>query len=208
MKEKKDGGQGGAFSRRDFLKTSAAGAVTAGLAAGTPAKASPANAVTVGPGAVPLTIRVDGQEKAISLEPRVTLLDALRDHLETTGPKRVCDRGTCGACTVSMNGSLVYACSVLAIEADGAEIETVASVGSPEALHPLQAAIVEHDGSQCGFCTPGFVMACKSLLDKHPNPSRKDVELGLGGNLCRCGTYIGLRAAIDDLTGKGGIRNG
>lgn len=208
MERDKDGGKGGAFSRRDFLKTSAAGAVTAGLAAGSHVKAASANTGAVGPNAVPVTLRVDGQEKRLNLEPRVTLLDALRDHLAITGPKRVCDRGTCGACTVLMDGSLVYSCSVLAIEADGHEIETVASVGTPESLHPVQAAIVEHDGSQCGFCTPGFVMACKTLLDKNPHPSRKDIELGLGGNLCRCGTYIGLRSAIGEMTGEGGIKNG
>jgi len=132
------------------------------------------------------------------VEPRVTLLDALRDRLDLTGAKKVCDRGTCGSCTVIMDGDPVYSCNVLAVEAQGKAITTVEGLGSPEKLHPMQAAFVNNDAQQCGFCTPGFVVACKAFLDKHPNPTREQVERGLGGNLCRCGTYVGVTQAVLD----------
>jgi xanthine dehydrogenase YagT iron-sulfur-binding subunit len=138
---------------------------------------------------------VNGQNKPVEVEPRVTLLDALRQDLDVTGAKRVCDRGTCGACTMLVDGKPVYACTMLAIDAQGAKITTVEGLAT-SGLHPLQQAFVDHDGLQCGFCTPGFVVACKAFLDKHPRPTREDVEHGLGGNLCRCGTYAGIREAV------------
>ncbi|HXK62023.1 MAG TPA: (2Fe-2S)-binding protein, partial [Acidobacteriota bacterium] len=156
----------------------------------------------LGPGPVPVTLQVNGKSHRLQLEPRVTLLDVLRNHLDLTGTKEVCDRGTCGACTVLLDGKPVYACSVLAVDAQGKKIETIESLGTPEKLHPIQAAFVENDALQCGFCTPGFVMASKALLDRNPNPSREEIEKGLGGNLCRCGTYAGIRAAL--LSVKGG----
>src|SRR5439155_16291469 len=116
----------------------------------------------VGPGKVPMTLRVNGKSLQAELEPRVTLLDALRNHLDLTGAKKVCDRANCGACTVILDGKPVYSCTVLAIEAQGVEIQTVEGLGAPGSLHPLQAAFVENDAQQCGFCTPGFVMACKA----------------------------------------------
>ncbi|MFP5287827.1 MAG: (2Fe-2S)-binding protein, partial [Thermoanaerobaculia bacterium] len=149
-----------------------------------------------GPGAVPMTFQVNGETRQAALEPRVTLLDALRDHLDLTGAKKVCDRGTCGACTVILEGKSVYACSVLAIEAQGRSIQTVEGIGRPNRLHPLQAAFVEQDAQQCGFCTPGFVMAAKALLDRNPHPSLDEVHQGLSGNFCRCGTYAGMRKAV------------
>jgi xanthine dehydrogenase YagT iron-sulfur-binding subunit len=145
---------------------------------------------------VAMSFRVNGKQLEARLEPRVTLLDALRDQFELTGAKRVCDRGTCGACTVLLDGNAVYACSVLAIEAQGRPIATVEGLGTPEKMHPLQAAFVENDAQQCGFCTPGFVMAAKALLDANSNPSLADVHRGLSGNFCRCGTYAGLRQAV------------
>ncbi len=138
-------------------------------------------------------LSVNGVRRLAEVEPRVTLLDLLRDHLDVTGPKKVCDRGTCGACTVLENGRLVYACSRLAVEAGGAEITTVEGLGTPDSMHPLQAAFVEHDAQQCGFCTPGFVMALSHLLEKQPNPDDDEIDRALSGNLCRCGTYQGLR---------------
>ncbi|HSK79717.1 MAG TPA: (2Fe-2S)-binding protein [Thermoanaerobaculia bacterium] len=189
------------FSRRDFLRGSAlAGAVGGGLLA--PVETEAAGPRTeegvqiFGPGPVPMRFRVNGKPHGATLEPRVTLLDALRDSLGFTGAKRVCDRGTCGACTVLLDGKAVYACSVLAIAAQGSQIQTVESLGRPDKLHPLQAAFVDHDAQQCGFCTPGFVMAAKALLDRNPNPRVADVHEGLSGNLCRCGTYAGLRKAV------------
>ena len=149
-----------------------------------------------GPGPVPLTLSVNGKRFNAELEPRVTLLDALREHFDVTGPKRVCDRGECGACTVLIDNRLVYSCTTLAIESQGKEIVTAEGLGGGERPHPVQSAFVNNDAQQCGFCTPGFVMACKAFLDKHPHPTREQVEKGLGGNLCRCGTYAGIRPAV------------
>ena len=188
-----------AVSRRDFLK-GAGVAVSGGLIAGEHAAAALPDAKTpiVGPGAVPVTLRINGKLEKLNIEPRVTLLDALRNYLDITGAKKVCDRATCGACTVILDGKPVYACSVLAIEAQGKDIQTIEGLTTGGKLHPVSAAFVEHDAQQCGFCTPGFVMAVKSFLDKHPNPSMEEVEKGLGGNLCRCGTYAGIRQAALD----------
>jgi xanthine dehydrogenase YagT iron-sulfur-binding subunit len=137
------------------------------------------------------------------VEPRVTLLDALRDSLDITGAKRVCDRGECGACTVMIDNKTVYACSMLAIEAQGKQIITVESLMQGGKLHPIQQAFVDHDASQCGFCTPGFVVSCKAFLDKHPHPSPDDIRRGLSGNLCRCGTYAGIREVIAQAARRG-----
>jgi xanthine dehydrogenase YagT iron-sulfur-binding subunit len=150
----------------------------------------------VGPGGVSVQLKINGKLKPLKVEPRTTLLDALRNRLDVTGAKRVCDRGTCGACTVLLNGKPVYACSVLAIEAQGQDIVTVEGLGSPEHLHPLQAAFIANDAQQCGFCTPGFVVACKAFLDGNPDPALEEVQKGLGGNLCRCGTYAGIGPAV------------
>ena len=188
------------YSRRDFFRTGAAGTLTGSLVAGAASTLAAAAADELaGPAPVSIALNVDGRNRSLDVEPRITLLDALRDDLDVTGAKRVCDRGTCGACTVLMDGKVVYACSVLAIDAEGSSIETVASIGSSANLHPVQEAFVEHDASQCGFCTPGFIVASKAVLDKHPQPSRHDLKKGLGGNLCRCGTYAGIHDALADL---------
>jgi len=183
-------------SRREFLQGAAVGALTAGILTDRLGAAEATSGAFVGPGAVPMTLTIDGETRKVSLEPRVTLLDAMRNDLGVTGPKRVCDRGTCGACTVLLDGKPTYACSVLAIEAQGHRVETVASLGGPDALHPIQAAFVEHDALQCGFCTPGFVMATKALLDRDPSPDDEAIDRALGGNQCRCGTYAGMRRAV------------
>jgi xanthine dehydrogenase YagT iron-sulfur-binding subunit len=151
---------------------------------------------TSGPGAVPVTLKINGKPVNLNLEPRVTLIDALRNYADFTGAKKVCDRATCGACTVIMDGKVVYSCTVLAIDAQGKDIQTIEGLASNGKLHPVSAAFVNHDAQQCGYCTPGFVMAAKGFLDKHPNPTNDDVEKGLGGNLCRCGTYVGVRKAV------------
>lgn len=197
--------RGSGWSRRDFLQGSAAGAVATGLMAEgiVPKDAEAAAGGLVGPDPIPMSFRINGQALTATLEPRVTLLDALRNHLNLTGAKKVCDRGTCGACTVIMDGKPVYACSMLAIEAQGRDIQTIEGLGTPDELHPLQEAFVENDAQQCGFCTPGFVMACKALVDAHPNPGEKELSEGLGGNLCRCGTYAGIRKAVQTVAGKG-----
>jgi xanthine dehydrogenase YagT iron-sulfur-binding subunit len=200
-KEKPDDYSG--VSRRDFLKISTISAAAVPIlgtkvvqAAGEPVK-------VYGPGKVPVELTVDGQKHSLQLEPRVTLLDALRDQLEITGAKRVCDRAACGACTVLMDNRAVYACSVLAIEAQGNAITTVEALMQGESLHPIQQAFVDNDASQCGFCTPGFVVAFKALLDQHPNASPEEIRRGLSGNLCRCGTYHGIQLAIAQIAQKG-----
>lgn len=185
------------LSRRDFLK-GASMAVSSGLLV-TPEAAVAApdhTAGVVGPGEVPLTLQINGKPRSLKVEPRVTLLDALRNRLDLTGAKKVCDRGTCGACTVILDGRPVYACNVLAIEAEGHAITTIEGIATEDNLHPVMKAFIAHDAQQCGFCTPGFVMSCKAFLDKHPHPKMEEVAHGLGGNLCRCGTYAGVRLAV------------
>jgi xanthine dehydrogenase YagT iron-sulfur-binding subunit len=183
-------------SRRDFLKGSGL-ALSLPLITGEAAEAKAiANVPIIGPDKTDITLTINGKPVKASVEPRVTLLDCLRNELDTTGAKRVCDRGTCGACTVQMDGKPVYSCTVLAIEAQGHKITTVESLANGDKLHPVQQAFWDNDAQQCGFCTPGFVMACKSLLDKHPTPTDEQIKLGLGGNLCRCGTYVGIKAAV------------
>jgi xanthine dehydrogenase YagT iron-sulfur-binding subunit len=146
---------------------------------------------------------VNGKKHKLELEPRVTLLDALRDNLGITGAKRVCDKAECGACTVLIDDKPVYACAVLAIEAQGKQIATVESLMEGGKLHPIQQAFVDNDASQCGFCTPGFVVAFKAFLDKHPHPTPDEIRRGLSGNLCRCGTYHGIQQAIAQMAQKG-----
>jgi xanthine dehydrogenase YagT iron-sulfur-binding subunit len=194
------------FTRRAFLRGGAAGAVTTGLLSGglAPGLAEAGSLDVVGPGPVPIALRVNGEARTLELEPRVTLLEALRHELAVTGAKNVCDRGTCGACTVLLDGQPAYACSVLAIDAQGREITTVEGLGTLERMSPVQQAFVDHDAQQCGFCTPGFVVACHALLERHPNPTREQVEAGLGGNLCRCGTYVGIREAVLQAAGREG----
>ncbi len=182
-------------SRRDFLKISGVSAAVP-LVSEVSALAMADEVKELGPGKVPVTLSVNGKKLNAQLEPRVTLLDALRDKFELTGAKRVCDRGTCGACTVLMDDKPVYACSVLAIDAQGREVTTIESLGEPGKLHPIQQAFVDHDAQQCGFCTPGFVMATKAFLERNPNPTLEEIKQGLGGNFCRCGTYAGMREAV------------
>lgn len=209
MKSKKDPPQGkGSVSRRGFIRGVGVGGGALGLvSASVPAAAQSTG--TLGPGPVPVTLKINGQTKNVTVEPRVTLLDALRNHLDMTGAKRVCDRGTCGACTVIMNGKVVYACSVLAVDAQGKDIQTIEGLGQAGRTHPVAAAFVRHDAQQCGYCTPGFVMAAKGLLDRNPNVrTEAEVEQALGGNLCRCGTYVGVRKAVLDAAREMKTRGG
>jgi xanthine dehydrogenase YagT iron-sulfur-binding subunit len=183
------------LTRRNFLKTAGAGAVATGVV-GLAASASAGAAVVLGPGAVPLSLDVNGTVKKLSVEPRVTLLDALRDDLGLTGAKPACDRGACGACTVLVDGEPIASCMMLAADAQGRKITTVEGLGTPEAMSPLQAAFVECDALQCGFCTPGFVVAGTALLTRNSNPSLTEIKAGLAGNLCRCGTYGRIFEAV------------
>jgi xanthine dehydrogenase YagT iron-sulfur-binding subunit len=185
------------FSRRTFLKTVGAGGVAAGVLG--PAETTGAQAVNAaGPGAVPVTLTVNGRAHKLELEPRVTLLDALRTRLDMTGVKRVCDRGSCGACTMIVDGKTIYACSTLAIESQGKAIRTVESFTQSTVLHPVQQAFCEHDGLMCGFCTPGFVVSAVALLERTPKPTREQARKALDGNICRCGTYARVLEAVLD----------
>jgi xanthine dehydrogenase YagT iron-sulfur-binding subunit len=199
MSDREDDVKSG-VSRREFLKISGIAAASVPLIAGPTVLTVAGEEVEVhGPGKTAVKLNVNGKNYSAELEPRVTLLDALREDFEITGPKRVCDRGACGACTVLMENAPVYACSVLAIEAQGKRIITVEGLMQGEQLHPVQAAFVENDAQQCGFCTPGFVVATKAFLDKHPNPTPEQVHRGLGGNFCRCGTYDGIRKVVSQI---------
>ena len=142
------------------------------------------------------------QVHRLEVEPRVTLLDALRTRLNAiTGVKRVCDRGACGACTMIVDGKTIYACSTLAIEAQGKTIRTVESFTQGTVLHPVQQAFCDNDGLMCGFCTPGFVTATVALLEKNPKPTAEQAKRALDGNICRCGTYVRVLEAA--LSAKG-----
>jgi aerobic-type carbon monoxide dehydrogenase small subunit (CoxS/CutS family) len=181
------------LSRRTFLKTVGVGAAATGLVA---QGARPAEAAILGPDAVPFTLRVNGGLHTVTVEPRVTLLRALRNHLGLTGAKEVCERGACGGCTVLFDGEPICACLMLAVDAVGHEITTVEGLGTPEKLSPVQAAFVERDAFQCGFCTPGFVVASTALLTKNPTPTLEEIKAGLTGNICRCGTYSRIFEAV------------
>jgi xanthine dehydrogenase YagT iron-sulfur-binding subunit len=198
-----DNVEGSGVSRRDFLKISGISVAVPMVAGPKMVMAAGQEVPVYGPGKVPMEFAINGKNYKATLEPRVTLLDALRDQFDLTGAKRVCDRAECGACTVLMDNKPVYSCSVLAIEAQHKPITTVESLMQDGTLHPVQQAFVENDASQCGFCTPGFVVSCKAFLDKHPHPTQEDIRRGLSGNLCRCGTYDGIRKAIAQVAQKG-----
>jgi len=203
VKLPKDSSDHSPVSRRDFLKISSI-SVAVPLVAGPKMVLAAAEEVPVqGPGKVPMEFSINAKSYKAELEPRVTLLDALRDQFDLTGAKRVCDRAECGACTVLMDNKTVYACSVLAIEAQHKAITTVELLMQAGKLHPVQQAFVDQDASQCGFCTPGFVVSCQTFLHAHPQPTPDEIRRGLSGNLCRCGTYAGIRQAVAQIAQKG-----
>ena len=195
------------FTRRDFLRGLGIGAATGGgllgaagaarAAGAAPPAGSPGDAVRrLGPGPISLNLKINGRARALKAEPRATLLDVLRDRLDLTGSKRICDRGECGGCAVLLDGKPAFSCMVLAVDARGRAITTIEGIGTPERLHPVQSAFVEKDALQCGFCTPGFVVAAKALLDRNAAPGLAEVREALAGHLCRCGTYPRVFEAV------------
>ena len=181
-------------SRREFLKTVGVGSVAATFVK--PIAAAAQLPSPLGPGEVAITLTVNGRSQMLSIEPRVTLLDALRTRLALTGTKRVCDRGACGACTVIIDGRAYNACSMLAIEAQGRNIRTIEGLAQGAALHPVQQAICDQDALMCGFCTPGCVMAAVALLERQPAPTPQQAKRALDGNFCRCGCNVGLLKVV------------
>ncbi len=187
----------GGFTRRDLVRGTLVGAI----AAGAPVKLRAAETGTVGPGPAPLELKVNGEVHHLSVEPRVTLVDALRDRIGLTGTKSVCGRGACGACTVLLDGAAVCSCLTLAHEAAGRSITTIEGLASNGRLSPLQEAFVAADALQCGFCTSGMVLSCKVLLDHNPKPTRAEIRAAVAGNLCRCGTYPHVFDAVEAAAG-------
>lgn len=189
-------------SRRRFIQGVSAGTAAAVLAPElSQAQLQIEEEVTDQP-RVPIRLRVNGRTFKVNVEPRWTLLDVLRNQLDLTGTKRVCDRGECGACTVLVEGRPVYSCLLLALDAQEKDIQTIEGVSGNGRLHPLQEAFVKHDALQCGFCTPGMVMSLKVLLDRNQNPSLDEVKEAISGNLCKCGTYPKIFRAAREAAAK------
>jgi xanthine dehydrogenase YagT iron-sulfur-binding subunit len=187
----------GGVSRRDFIKGMGTGALGTAVLA-------PLHGQTIATkkGRVPvyerktIALKVNGKDVSLAVEANETLLDVLRDKLDLTGAKKVCDRGECGGCTVLLDGAPVYACMLLAVRAEGKAVTTVEGLANGDRLSPVQEAFIEKDGYQCGFCTPGFLMTTSAFLEKNPAPSLDEIKLALSGNLCRCGNYAKIYEAV------------
>lgn len=196
------------LSRRSFLKGAGVTSLGVAIAGGSgliqPVEAEESASNIVGPSAFAVVLQVNGTSKKVTLEPRTTLAEALRDGLHLTGTKVGCDRAACGACTVILDGKTVPACMTLALDAVGRSVQTIEGLAPEGKLHPLQSAFVEKDALQCGFCTSGMVMSCKHLLDHNPQPTREAVLHAISGNICRCGTYPHVVDAVMKVTGKKG----
>jgi xanthine dehydrogenase YagT iron-sulfur-binding subunit len=193
----------GRISRRSFLSRLGAAGIAATapplFAATQTPEAPTAEAPALLPGAIPITLHVNGKEYHLQIDPRVTLLDCLRENLKLPGTKKGCDHGQCGACTVHVNGRRVNSCLSFAVMHANDQITTIEGLGQPDSLHPMQAAFVEHDGFQCGYCTSGQIMSAVALLKEPCGPSDEDVKQGMYGNICRCGAYPNIVAAIQQV---------
>ncbi|MDU1061440.1 MAG: aldehyde dehydrogenase iron-sulfur subunit PaoA [Leclercia adecarboxylata] len=204
------------LSRRDLIKVSAAAAATVAVyPCGALAEGEPA--VTPAPEILPLTLRVNGKSQQLDVDTRTTLLDALRENLQLTGTKKGCDHGQCGACTVLVDGRRINACLTLAIMHQDAEITTIEGLGTPDNLHPMQAAFIKHDGFQCGYCTSGQICSSVAVLKEieagipshvtldlvsPPQMNADEIRERMSGNICRCGAYANILDAIEDAAGE------
>lgn len=212
IRDPKSNGDG--VSRRSFIKTLGASAAVSSLSATSESRATallgrevPKSAAMLidGPEPVDVTLNINGKPLAVKVEPATTLLEALRFHLNLTGSKEICDRGACGGCSVIVDGKLVNSCMMLALDAVGTQVTTVEGLARDGKLDPVQESFVRHDGLQCGYCTPGLVMACRALLNDNPKPTLEEIKKGLSGNLCRCGTYTNIFNAALEASGQAPI---
>jgi xanthine dehydrogenase YagT iron-sulfur-binding subunit len=206
------------MTRRDVLVVGTAAAVSASAPALAAGEEAAAGAAPVAPDAVPMPVsfEVNGQVEQLSLDPRTTLLDALREHLHLTGTKKGCDHGQCGACTVMVDGIRINSCLSLAVMHEGDKITTIEGLGTPGSLHPMQAAFIKHDGYQCGYCTPGQICSAVAVLDEikrgipshvsasltdNPHPTGLEMRERMSGNICRCGAYSNIGEAMAEVAG-------
>lgn len=198
-------------SRRSFIQTvgvsAAAGALQARGVDAAQGEQGLAARETFGPAPQRISLRVNGREVATDIDPATTLMETLRWRFQLTGTKEVCDRGACGACSVLVDGKLVCSCMMLAVDAVGSEITTIEGLADGDELDPIQAAFIKHDALQCGYCTPGLIMASKALLNAKPRPTLDEIKKGLSGNLCRCGTYTNIFNAVLEASGQSPIRD-
>jgi len=203
---------GSGFSRRRFLQTLGVSAAAAPLARSADARqrgrTGTDGVAILGPGPVNISLRINGKPYAATIDPAATLLDTIRIDLDLTGTKEICDRGACGGCSVLVDGTLMASCMMLAVDAIGSEITTVEGLAEGDRLDPVQESFVRHDALQCGYCTPGMIMAVKALLNENPRPTPREIKHGLSGNLCRCGTYTNVVNAVLDASGQAPIRDG
>ncbi len=192
------------FSRRSFIQSMGLSAAAGAIGAHAESAIARADEEmdVFGPDPGPMTLTVNGNRVDAVVDPATTLLDLLRHQLNLTGTKEICDRGACGGCSVMVDGVLVNSCMYLACDARGAKVTTIEGIGTPEKLDPIQEAFVRHDALQCGYCTPGLVMACKALLAQRSNPTLDEIKAGLCGNICRCGTYSNVFNAVLEVTGQ------
>jgi len=192
-------------SRRSFIQTLGASAAAGALQAKAAALVEvhrPDGPPMLGPDPVAIELKVNGKAMPLTVDPATTLLEALRLHIGLTGTKEVCDRGACGGCSVIIDGKLMVSCMMLAVDAVGSQITTVEGLAKGDSLDPVQQAFVKHDALQCGFCTPGLVMASRSLLNDIPKPTMDQIKHWLSGNICRCGTYTNIFNAVLEASGQ------
>jgi xanthine dehydrogenase YagT iron-sulfur-binding subunit len=206
MENDSESGQKTQPTRREFLRDTGgtAAAIVIGVS-GPPHSSTAATQDADGPtgnGTIPVVLRINGKDRQLRVDPRTTLLDCIRETVALTGTKKGCDHGQCGACTVHVNGKRVNSCLSLALMHDGDEITTIEGLGTPEALHPMQAAFVAHDGYQCGYCTSGQIMSAVALLKEPCGPDDAAVKELMSGNICRCGAYANIIAAIQEVRQK------